>query len=117
MVAADEFNRVFDEVIAGSVLAIGGWQRGRRLFFTDDSLAVALLRVEHRWTPPAKLQLAVRHRVLRTMDDELPTEPPTNPVEYPIRVRPSQVDTLLSVDWQYSPVMGQGGLRIRSLTR
>ena len=43
------------------------------------------------------------------MDDELPTEPPTNPVEYPIRVRPSRVDTLLSVDWQYSPVMGQGG--------
>lgn len=109
VVAAAEFNTVFDEVVAESLITIGAWQRGRRLFYSDDVLAVALLRVEHRWKPPAQLQLAVRHRMLHTMDDETPLEPPTNPFEYPIRVRPSEADALLSPDWQYTSVIGQRG--------
>ena len=109
VVAAAEFNEVFDEVIAGPLTAMGAWQRGRRLFYSDDSLAIALLRVEHRWIPPAELQLAVRHHVLRTMDDEMPAEPPTNPLEYPIRVGPSRARTLLSSHWHYRPVVGQRG--------
>ena len=109
MVAAAEFNEVFDEVVSVALVEMGALQRGRRLLYSDELLSIALLRVEHRWIPPAVLQLAVRHRALRTMDDEVPTEPPTNPQEYPIRVRPSQVTALLSDRWQYQPVVGQRG--------
>lgn len=108
MVTAAAFNEVFDEVVAGPLVAVGAWQQGRRVFYADGSLMVALLRVEHRWIPPAELQLAVRHRLLRTMDDEEPTKPPTNPSEYPIRLRPSEADSLLSPRWRYSPVVGHG---------
>ncbi len=103
MVVAADFNAAFDELVADPVLGIGGWQKGRRLFFVDASLMVAVLRTEMRWIPPAELLLVVRHRALRDMDDGVPREPPTNPHEYPIKARPSQAAALLRDDWAFAP--------------
>ncbi|MCP3882626.1 MAG: hypothetical protein GY701_30150 [Sulfitobacter sp.] len=100
---AAEFNEIFDELIAGPICGVGGWQQGRRVFFTDDTITAAVLRTERRYVPPAHLTLVVRHRWLRDFDGEVPKSPPRDPSEYPVKLPTQEISALKSDDWRYVP--------------
>ncbi|MCP3877279.1 MAG: hypothetical protein GY701_02625 [Sulfitobacter sp.] len=99
----DEFNELFDEIVSPAFVSRGGHQAGRRLFIVTDTLTVALLRTETRHQPPPRYTLCFRHNGMRTMDEVVPTSPPTNPSDYMIKVAPSSATAILEQSWHYEP--------------
>jgi len=109
---AATFNEVFDEEIGERVRAAGGSQRGRSVFLGSETLQLAVLRTEHRWMPPPKLTIAIRHQQMRDMAEEVPTNRSNEPNDYPVKVAPSDLGRLLQPAWRYDPL----GSRSRSDT-
>ena len=98
-----EFNALFDSEDSERVVAVGGYQDGRSLFWESNTLTVALLRTELRYSPPPELTLLVLHRRMRNMDEEIPTSPPKRPNDYPLKLRPNEAKSLLAPGFRYRP--------------
>ena len=100
---AVEFDPLFQELLAAPFAAIGFEAWGKSLRWERDELRVALLRTELRNDWPFEFTLAVRHVFLRDFDDRKPAPWSRNPSEYPFKLLPSRVSSLL-IDPRYEPM-------------
>lgn len=99
-----DFNSLFDDLVGERLAPVGFVPRGRALYYNDGAVMAGIVRVELRWSPPPILLFLLRHSFLSTFhDDAQPVvdEPPSWKFEYPIKVPPSELPTVLDEDWHY----------------
>ncbi len=100
----ESFNTLFETEIATPLAAIGAVRDEHSLFWESDSLTVGLLRTGNRATPPPQLTLFVRHKVMRDLDEKLPSRLTRRPNDYPFKLAPSSAASLLDPNFVYTPL-------------
>ncbi len=104
VVDVQTFNALFDELVGVRLADIGFVPRGQALYYNDGAIMACIVRAELRWAPPPKLLFVLCHSFLPTYHDEdqpVVDEPPSWKFEYPIKVPPSLLSTLLDDGWHY----------------
>lgn len=102
---AASFEERFRVLVAEPATTVGFERWGKDLWFERDGLRAAVLRTEPRHQWPFRLTLVVGHNCLRDFDDRRPPPRSREPSEYPVKIRPSDAQSLVRRlrRWRYEP--------------